>query len=328
MKVSCVLFVLGVILGGIARAADWATFTPPTGLANRKHIVLLAGEEEYRAEESLPMLAKILAQRHGFTCTVLFSLNPRDGTIDPGNQTNVPGLHLLDSADLMILQFRFRELPDAGMKHFMDYAQSGRPVLALRTATHAFSYERHPNSPFARCDWRSTEWPGGFGQQVLGETWVAHHGVHGQESTRGVVDGRQAGHPVLRGVGTIWGPSDVYTVKNLKPTDTVLMHGLVLQGMQPDAGPNFAKSLMPIVWVRDHRWENGNTTRALTTTLGAAGDLASEDLRRLLVNACYWLTGLEVPARADAACVGEFNPSPFGFGKFIKAVKPSDFTAK
>jgi len=328
MKVSCVLFVLGVILGGIARAADWATFTPPTGLANRKHIVLLAGEEEYRAEESLPMLAKILAQRHGFTCTVLFSLNPRDGTIDPGNQTNVPGLHLLDSADLMILQFRFRELPDAGMKHFMDYAQSGRPVLALRTATHAFSYERRTNSPFAHCDWRSTEWPGGFGQQVLGETWVAHHGVHGQESTRGLVDGLHTGHPVLRSVGAIWGPSDVYTVKNLKPTDTVLMHGLVLQGMQPDAGPNFAKSLMPIVWVRDHRWENGNTTRALTTTLGAAGDLASEDLRRLLVNACYWLTGLEVPARADAACVGEFNPSPFGFGKFIKAVKPSDFTAK
>jgi hypothetical protein len=328
MNIIYLLCVLLAMLGGVARAADWATLTPPAGLANGKHIVLLAGEEEYRAEEGLPMLAKILSQRHGFKCTVLFSINPQDGTIDPGNQTNVPGLHLLNSADLMILQFRFRELPDADMKHFMDYAQSGKPIIALRTATHPFHYTRNTNSPFARCDWRSKEWPGGFGRQVLGETWVAHHGIHGTEGTRGLIDGMQVSHPVLRSVKDVWGPSDVYTVKNLKTTDTVLMHGMVLQGMKSDSLPNTGKALMPLVWVRDHTWVNGKTTRTITSTIGAAVDLQSEDLRRLCINASYWLTGLEVPAKADAACVGEFQPSPFAFGKFIKGVKPADFDSK
>lgn len=317
-----------LVAGGVGNAADWATLEPKAGTANGKHIVLLAGDEEYRSEECLPMLAKILSQRHGFKCTVLFSVNPADGTIDPVNQTNVPGMHLLDTADLAILQFRFRELPDADMKHFEDYLKAGKPIIALRTATHAFAYSRNKSSPFAKYDWQSKTWPGGFGQQVLGETWVAHHGDHGKESTRGLVDGLNANHPVLRGVKDVWGPTDVYTVKNLKPTDTVLMHGLTLHGMKPDDAPNWSKSLMPLVWIRDYTWENGKTTRALTSTIGAAVDLESEDLRRLIVNACYWLTGLDVPAKADATCVGEYKPLYFGFGKFTKGVKPASFDSK
>lgn len=315
-------------VAGAALAADWATLQPPAGTANGKHIVLLAGDEEYRSEESLPMLARILSQRHGFTCSVLFSLDPADGTIDPVNQTNVPGMHLLDTADVMILQFRFRELPDADMRHFEAYLRAGKPLIALRTATHAFAYSRNKASPFAKYDWQSKTWPGGFGQQVLGETWVAHHGDHGKESTRGLLDGTHAKHPVLRGVQDVWGPTDVYSVVHLQPADTVLMHGLVLGGMQPDAPPNWRKSLMPLVWVRDYRWENGKTTRALTSTIGAAVDMQCEDLRRLIINACYWLTGLEVPAKADATCVGEFKPSYFGFGKFLPGRKPSDFDIK
>jgi hypothetical protein len=324
----CTILLAVIATGSIARAADWATLEPKPDSANGKHIVLLASDEEYRSEESLPMLAKILSQRHGFKCTVLFSVNPADGTVDPLNQTNVPGLHLLASADLMILQFRFRELPDADMKLFVDYAQSGKPIIALRTATHPFSYTRNKASPFAKYDWQSKAWLGGFGQQVLGETWVDHHGKHGTESTRGLVDGTDAKHPVLRGVWDVWGLTDVYSVIHLKPADTVLMHGLVLRGMKPDDAPNWNKSLMPLVWIHDYTWENGKTTRALTSTIGAAVDMQSEDLRRLIVNACYWLTELEVPAKANAACVGEFKPSYFGFGKFIKGVKPSDFDMK
>lgn len=305
---------------------NWATLVPAPERANGKHVVLLAGDEEYRSEEGLPMLARILTRRHGFRCTVLFSVNPQDGTIDPVNQTNVPGMHLLAQADLMVLQFRFRELPDADMQHFVNYLQSGKPVIALRTATHAFQYTRNPSSPFACYDWRNRDWPGGFGQQVLGETWVAHHGDHGRESTRGLLDGLNHAHPVLQGVRDVWGPSDVYTVKHLRPTDKVLMHGLVLRGMQPDSPANFDKPLMPLVWVRDYTWPNGNTTRALTSTIGAAVDLASEDLRRLLINACFWLTGLDVPTRADATLVGEFQPTYFGFGKFISGKKPADYS--
>jgi hypothetical protein len=308
-----------------AQAADWATFEPKAGSGNGKQIVLLAGDEEYRSEECLPMLAKILSQRHGFKCTVLFSVDPATGAIDPNNQTNVPGMRLLDSADLAILLFRFRELPDADMEHFERFLKAGKPIIALRTATHSFAYTRNKSSRFARYDWQSKDWPGGFGQQVLGETWVAHHGDHGKESTRALVDGMSAKHPVLRGVQDVWGPSDVYSAIHLKPTDTVLMHGLVLRGMKPDDAPNWSKSLMPVVWIRDYAWDNGKTTRALTSTIGAAVDFQSEDLRRLVINACFWLTGLEVPSKADATYVGDFKPSYFGFGKSTQGIKPSSF---
>src|SRR5262245_16622983 len=94
-------------------ATDWAVYTGGEGPGKGKRIVLLSGDEEYRSEEALPMLAKILAVRHGFTCTVLFPINAADGTIDPINQTNIPGMEALDSADLCVMALRFRELPDA-----------------------------------------------------------------------------------------------------------------------------------------------------------------------------------------------------------------------
>src|SRR5206468_7448618 len=210
---------LQIQLSGTACAADWVVFEGGEGPGKGKHIVFLSGDEEYRSEEGLPMLAKILAVRHGFKCTVLFSINPIEGTIDPVVQTNTPGMEALDSADLCVMALRFRELPDAQMKHFVDYLNSGKPIIALRTSTHAFAYGRNKQSPYAKYDWQSKEWPGGFGQQVLGETWVSHHGDHGKESTRGLINDQWKQHPVLRAVADVWGPTDVYTVTHL-PQDT------------------------------------------------------------------------------------------------------------
>lgn len=317
-------FVWALLLSSTARAEDpWVVYEGGDGPGKGKQIVLLAGDEEYRSEEGLPMLAKILAKRHGFKCTVLFAQDA-DGTINPNNSTNVPGMQLLDTADLVIVQFRFRELPDGDMKHFADYLQAGKPVIALRTSTHAFSYSRNKQSPYARFSWDNKEWPGGFGQQVLGDTWINHHGSHGKESTRGIINGGFAAHPVLRGVKDVWGPTDVYATAHLLPEDAVLLFGLTLKGMTAGDPPNYDKTIMPIVWTHEHKWEGGKTSRALTSTIGAATDLQSEDLRRLLVNACYWQTGLDVPPKADVAIIGEYKPSAFGFNSFKKDVKVSD----
>src|SRR3954452_22153164 len=118
-------------------AADRMTYDPKPGPGQGKHIVFLAGDEEYRSEEGLPMLAKILSQRHGFKCTVLFALDP-DGTINPDNQKSLPDAEALDSADAIIMALRFRNWPDAQMKHFVDAYQRGVPIIGLRTSTHAF----------------------------------------------------------------------------------------------------------------------------------------------------------------------------------------------
>ena len=137
--------------------------------AGRK-IVLVSGDEEYRSEEALPMLARLLAERHGFDCTVLFALDPASGEIDPECQTNIPGLDRLDGADLLVLFTRFRELPDEQMRHLVDFVERGGPVIGLRTATHAFAYARAPESPYARYSFDSADPAGGFGRDVLGET--------------------------------------------------------------------------------------------------------------------------------------------------------------
>ena len=99
---------------------------------------MVSGDEEYRSEQALPQLAKILSVRHGFECTVLFAIDAKNGTINPEQRDNIPGLEALDRADLMVIFTRFRDLPDAQMKHIVDYVESGRPIVALRTATHAF----------------------------------------------------------------------------------------------------------------------------------------------------------------------------------------------
>ena len=320
---------LALVFTSQASAKDWVVYEGQRGAGQGKHIVFLSGDEEYRSEEGLPMLAQLLATRHGFKCTVLFSINPKDGTIDPNNQTNIPGLAALDAADLCVMLLRFRELPDAGMKHIVDYLNRGKPIIALRTSTHAFAYSRNKQSPYAKFDWQSKSWPGGFGQQVLGETWVNHHGDHGKESTRGIINEEFKSHPILRGVTDIWGPTDVYGVVHLPAKAQVLVQGQVLSGMKPNdppvAGPK-NQPMMPLVWLNHYTGESGKPNKIVTTTMGAATDLESAGLRRLIVNACYWTVGLgdKVPAEANVDVVGEFKPTGFGFGKFKPGVKPAD----
>lgn len=295
-----------------------------------KHIVMISGDEEYRSEEALPMLAKILAQKYGFTCTVLFALDSA-GYIDPMNVHNIPGLKNLRSADLLVLFTRFRELPDSQMKYIDEYLLSGRPVIGMRTATHAFRYPEGSASPFAKYSFDSKVdgWEMGFGRKVLGDTWVAHQGIHGKEGTRALVNGRakRGGNPILNGVKDIWVPSDVYAVAHLEETAVqVLLYGQCTKGMSPEAPVNLDKAIMPVAWTGTYLLENGKRGKVFTTTMGASVDLQSEDLRRLIVNACFWALGMEqsIPAKADVDIVGAYAPQLFGFGKHTTNLKPAD----
>jgi len=333
---------LTVLLGNLAQADDpWIVLNGREGPGKGKHVVLISGDEEYRSEETLPQLAKILATHHGFKCTVLFAIDPKDGTVNPDQRNNIPGLEALRTADLMVIFTRFRELPDEQMKHIVEYVESGRPIIGLRTATHAFTYKA--DATYAKYSWDSKEWDGGFGRQVLGETWISHHGDHGKQSTRGMIASENKEHSILRGIkdGDIWGPTDVYGVRLPLPEGSQpLVLGQVLTGMKPSdepvSGPK-NNPMMPIAWTRTYspsprplpprergRGEGG---RVFTTTMGASQDFQSEGLRRLLVNACYWAAGLEnqIPAQSKVEIVGTFHPHPFRGGGFEKGRKPADY---
>ncbi len=304
----------------------WVTYQAGDGPGEGKHVVFVTGDEEYRSEEGMPLLAKILAERHGFKTTVLFAIHPETGEIDPEVVTNIPGLKQLEEADLMVMFIRWRELPDEQMKHIMDFTNSGKPILGLRTATHPFAYQKNKESAYAKWHWNEDDPAGGYGQQVFGETWAYHHGNHGDESTRGLVNGLLQERPILNGVADVWGPTDVYGIRALPENSEVLVYGQVLQAMEPDSPPNLEKSIMPLAWTRTYTGETGHTSRVFLTTMGASVDLVSEDLRRLLVNAVYWGLEMEeaIPDRADVTYVGDYDPTYFGFGEHEKGVKPAD----
>jgi len=322
-----------------ADAQPYVVYEGKAGPGQGKHIVLISGDEEYRSEEGLPQLGKILAKHHGFKCTVLFAVDPKTGEINPNVRDNIPGLEALKSADLMVIATRFRDLPDDQMKHIVDYLEAGKPVIGMRTATHAFNIRK--DSAYHKYDWRygGDDYTKGFGKQVLGETWVAHHGRHKHESTRGIVAPDAAGHPILRGIadGEIWGPTDVYTVTLPLPGDSrPLVLGQVLKrlgefdqsdrnfGMRPDDPPLEGEKndpMMPIAWTRSYKG-----ARVFCTTMGSSTDLLSEGVRRMLVNAAYWCLGLEdqIADKSNVGLVGEYEPTAYGFNEFKKGVKPSD----
>ena len=296
------------------------------GAGNGRHLVFLTGDEEYRSEEGLVQLARILSVRHGFKCSVLFSLDPKTGMINPNVSGSLAGAETLATADAIVMGLRFREYPDDTMKYFVDAYLAGKPVIALRTSTHAFKYSKDSKSKYREYSSFNKDWPGGFGRQVLGETWVSHLGTNHKEATRGLIESAAKDHPVLRGVGEIFGDSGAYKVH--PPEDcTILVRGQVLNGTSPDSPPLEGEKnepMQPVVWTRTHKNAAGNTNKVVCTTMGAATDLLDEDLRRLLVNGVYWALDDEVPAKTNVALVGDFNPSDYSFNGYRRGVRPAD----
>ena len=329
-KIQFPMRILSALLLAVScLTAAGVTFEGKQGPGKGKHIVLVSGDEEYRSEEMLPQLARILAERHGFKCTVLFAIDRKDGTVNPNQNDNIPGLEALDSADLMVLFIRWRDLPDDQTAHFERFVRTGKPIVAMRTATHPFNFKTHPT--YAKWSSNSKEWDGGFGRQLLGETWISHHGQHKVQSTRAVPAPGKRSHPILRGIERIWGPTDVYTTRQpFPPENDVILLGEVLSGMNPTDPPVTGEKnspMMPVAWTRTYKYQDGKAGRAFTTTMGSAKDFEDESYRRLIVNATYWGLGMEkkITPKLDVSLVGSYSPTMFGFDGFRKGLRPEDF---
>jgi hypothetical protein len=294
------------------------------GPGRGKHIVFLAGDHEYRSEESLPALARIMAKHYGFKCSVFFTTDPTTGFIDPGS-SNIAGLDALKTADLLVIFLRFQDFPDQQMQYIADYLERGGPIVAFRTATHAFQIKR-PDAKFAKWTWNNkTDYVGGFGRQILGETWVTHYGTNHKQSSRLILQPNEATHPILTGVKDVWVQSGGYTADPIEGSH-VLAVGQILDGMTPDSPAAADKKALPVAWYRTYRVAGGKPGRVFTTTHGASEDLLNDGFRRLSVNAMLWAAGLERSIRpaSDISFVGPYHPTTFGFNGHVKEMKPSD----
>lgn len=296
------------ITANLAQADDTLVLAPPDGNVV-KRCVLVAGDEEYRTEETMPMLAKILSQKHGFHCTVVFAWSDDGKHIDPNNQTGLKGLAALQSADLMIIGTRFRKPIDSEAAFLTEFMDAGKPIIGIRTATHAFNGKGKFGDKIGFGEW---------GRKILGEQWVSHHGGHKRQGALGVAESEQAEHPILNGVGKVFAPSDVYGVTHLTDEDTILMRAAVTQSLDPDSKPIEGKKNDPMqafAWLHTYTSPAGTTGKSFCTTGGASVDFVSEGLRRMVINASLHLTGVDVPAKADVEFVDPFYPSFYGFIK-------------
>ncbi|MEM9586859.1 MAG: ThuA domain-containing protein [Planctomycetota bacterium] len=304
--------------------AEPLVYEGKTGPGVGKHIVFLAGDHEYRSEETLPALARILAVHHGFRCTVLFTVHPSTGEIDPA-ANHMPGTKALETADLAVVFLRFKDLPDDQMQPIADYLDRAGPVVGLRTSTHAFKIPE--GKTFSRFDfeYKGEEYPLGFGRQVLGETWAGHYGKNHVMSTRlDIVDAAKS-HPIMKGVTRPWAQAGGYWTEPMEDSE-VLALAQPLEAMTSNAEPAEDKEPCPGVWTRHYTGNGGKKGRVFTTTYGASEDLVDLDFRRMMVNACFWAARMEEDIAADLNVdfVGAYQPSMFRFSGHRRHVLPSE----
>lgn len=288
------------------QAEEFLRFEGSEGLpGSGKHVVLISGDEEYRTEESTPMLAKILNKRFGYTTSVLFAINPDGGFIDNQFQKNIPGMSEIATADLVIIGTRFRDLPEEQLQPLAEHLNKGKSVIGIRTATHAF---RGKNTT-GGINWSS------FGRDILGEGWVSHYGKHKVQGARSIVHEKNWRHQVLRGVETIFAESDVYEVKAENVNDenaTILLNAVVTHSLDP-ASPTVPGLVpQPVAWVRKYKTPEGlREGRSFCTTFGSSCDFDDENLRRLLINAAFFLTNVDVPEKTDVSYIDPFEASAY-----------------
>ncbi len=290
------------------------------GPGKGKRVVLIAADQEYRSEQAMPMLARILSTHHGFETTVLFSVND-EGLVDPtlltpkrGEEATsrrhvIPGLDQLAKADSLILFTRLIHLADDQQKLIVDYFDSGKPIIALRSANHGFATPL----PYKIDDKQVTL------SQILGGTFMSHHGEWSADSTRGDIVPEMKDHPIVTGVKDIWGLTDVYRTfpvgGSLPEGCTALVFGQPLIGRVQGGANNPEKEPLPVIWVKNWKTSTGKEARILHSTMGSGKDFENPGLRRIVVNGVYWSLNLEDKIKADSSVeyVGEYITISSGF---------------
>ena len=283
------------------------------------HIVFVVGDEEYRSEESMPMLAEIAARELGTKITICYSVDSL-GYADPNRQDHIEGLEALETADLMVMFTRFRALPDRELKYITDYVESGKPIIGFRTSTHAFLYKDDSSKIHM-----NNEWP----TKVFGQQWITHHGHFddGKKPLTAVSIIENQDHPILNGVMPFEAYSWLYHVDGgewkLYGDSRPILEGRSLKSGHEKKG-NLDKFPLtnPVAWTKTYTGNRGNTSKVFFTTLGHPYDWKNENMRRLAINSIYWALNMDVPQNgAKVEFVSTYEPFNSGFGREYRRIK-------
>jgi len=297
---------------------------PPIGKETVPHIVFVTGDEEYRSEESMPMLARLAKRELGAKVTICYALDSL-GIIDPNRSDHIAGLEALESADLMVLFTRFRSIPKKERDHIVNYVESGKPMVGFRTTTHAFFYENDSTQTY----WNN-EWPA----KVFGQQWITHHG-HFEDGNAPLtkvtkVDSTKK-HPILRGFDDFEAYSWLYHVDGgdwkLQGDSSPFLMGRSLRSKhEMDGRLEEFPINNPVAWTKSYTGSSGKKARVFFTTLGHPFDFKHAIMRKLSLNGIYWALGKEdeIPVTGvNVNLVHRYEPNNSGFGqKFKQNIRP------
>jgi len=322
--------ILGAAIPGTALgwAADEATATTRAREDRPPYIVFVTGDEEYRSEESMPMLAAILKRDFGFKVTVLYAVNSQ-GEIDPYALDNIPHTEVLDDADLMVMFTRFRKLPPEQLAPILRYAESGKPVVGFRTATHAFRYDGGELAAKM-----NEAWP----KDLFGQCWITHHGHFGDglEYLTAVEPVPNPDEPILRGVKPFLAYSWLYHVEGGGDTLTgdckPLAIGRTLKSSHAARHDRYPAT-NPVAWTKIRKTASGKEGRVFFTTLGHPFDFKDDSMRRLALQGILWALGQEERIPAEGVSVefaSPYEPNNSGFGpdKYQKGRRPEPIASR
>jgi putative membrane-bound dehydrogenase-like protein len=236
----------------------------------RPHVAIVMSEDEYKTNESLPAFARKYLGTD-FKVSLLFG---RDDDLN-----SVPGLEVLDEADLLLVSVRRRTLPTGQLDRIRKFIAAGKPVVGIRTASHAFSLRNNAPPPDGHAAWTD------FDRDVLGGNYQNHLGQPKDDGPQVHVWAKSGvEHPILTGIpkGEFTVGTSLYKNHPIAESATTLLLGR-FDGVEQQH---------PIAWTFQ-RQDGGQT---FYTSLGGVTDFAMPEFQRLLLNGIYWACGREVPA--------------------------------
>lgn len=223
------------------------------------HIVFLLGEKEYQTLESVPKFFEEDLKPKGYTATFITASHEDDVRDD------FDGLaEALGKADLCFVSVRRRAPAADDMEALKAFVASGKPIVAIRTSSHAFHLRGKP-APEGKALWEE------FDPGILGGNY---HGHYGDEMAKVSIVDSAGDHPILAGVKKLPDSDKLYQARPLKESTTLLLEASI-EGMDPE----------PVAWTN---LAGKKKARIFYTSLGQASDFADAEFRQFLVNAVAW----------------------------------------
>ena len=254
---------------------------------DRKHLVIVTAEREYKTEVTLPAFADAHLA-NDFRISYVHA--------DPDDKNDLIGIEALADADIALISVRRRTLAEHQLDFVRKFVAAGKPVVGIRTASHAFSLREKP-APDGHASWDS------FDADVWGGSYHGHLG-NKLKTSAWVRKGAQK-HPILKGIkeAEFSTGGSLYQVLPLAAGAEVLVMG------KAETAPDRE----PVAWTFKH----SGGGRAFYTSLGHVDDFSNPQFTQMLVNAVYWGLAMEV---SDASVT---TPSPEGgeIAKISRVVK-------